>query len=155
MPTIEDRKFNWENEYPDRALKTWIKRVVITRVNLTWGKWVKKKKKRKLTFSRALTSTTVLVSRAMRLSLMDLATSCGVLGLKALKNENDMMIDDPFSRCWCWKWKRKCCCWYSASSPSSSFELFFSFRFQLLIMIVIYESSSPTIMNPIIAEIES
>jgi len=56
-----------------------------------------------LTFSRALTSLTVLVSRAMRLSLMDLATSCGVLGLKALKNENDMMIDDPFPLCrrWC------------------------------------------------------
>lgn len=55
-----------------------------------------------LTFSRALTSLTVLVSRATRLSLMDLATSCGVLGLKALKNENDMMIDDPFSLCRRW-----------------------------------------------------
>nr|AFK45230.1 unknown [Medicago truncatula] len=43
-------------------------------------------------FSRALTSTTVLVSSAMRLSLIDLTTSCGVLGLETLKNENDMMI---------------------------------------------------------------
>lgn len=42
------------------------------------------------TFSRALTSTTVLVSSATRLSLMALATSVGVLGLDGLKNENDM-----------------------------------------------------------------
>lgn len=42
------------------------------------------------TFSRALTSTTVLVSRAVRESLMALATSTGVLGLDGLKNENDI-----------------------------------------------------------------
>lgn len=52
------------------------------------------------TFSRALTSTTVLVSRATRLSLMALATSCGVLGLDGLKNENDMVdCDRLFSVC--------------------------------------------------------
>lgn len=41
------------------------------------------------TFSRALTSTTVAVSRAKRLSLVVLTTSCGVLG-RGLKNENDI-----------------------------------------------------------------
>lgn len=44
----------------------------------------------KQTFSRALTSTTVLVSSAVRESLMALATSTGVLGLDGLKNENDI-----------------------------------------------------------------
>lgn len=46
------------------------------------------------TFSRALTSTTVLVSRAMRLSLIVFTTSCGVFGRDALKNENDISSTD-------------------------------------------------------------
>lgn len=56
--------------------------------------WDIRKKEREETFSRALTSTTVLLSRAMRLSLMALATSCGDLGLDGLKNENDMVDSD-------------------------------------------------------------
>lgn len=49
-------------------------------------------KREEQAFSRVLTSNTVLVSRAVRLSLIGLATSCGVLGLKILKKENDMAI---------------------------------------------------------------
>lgn len=57
---------------------------------------LRKNPKKKKTFSRALTSTTVLVSSAMRLSLVALATSCGVLGLDGLKKEKDMMIGQTF-----------------------------------------------------------
>lgn len=109
----------------------------------------------KLTFSRALTSTTVLVSRAMRLSLMDLATSCGVLGLETLKNENDMMIMIaslslslyPLSPCRCWDEKEMLLL-------DAVLLLLFLLRFQLLVgLIMIYVSPSSTIMNQIIKEI--
>lgn len=76
----------------------------------------------------------------MRLSLMDLATSCGVLGLKALKNENDMLIDDPFSLCWCWDGIE------NAADDDAVVPLLLplnlvSYGFQLLItVIMIYES---------------
>lgn len=108
----------------------------------------------KLTFSRALTSTTVLVSRAMRLSLMDLATSCGVLGLETLKNENDMMImiaslslSLPLSPCRCWDEKEMLLL-------DAVLLLLFLLRFQLLVgLIMIYVSPSSTIMNQIIKEI--
>lgn len=80
---FQDGKFNWKKEDPDRVIDNSEQGNDNYCVNLT-----------RVTFSRALTSTTVLVSSAMRLSLMDLTTSCGVLGLETLKNENDMMVYD-------------------------------------------------------------
>lgn len=48
-------------------------------------------KERSFTFSRALTSATVMESRALKLSLTALASSDGVLGLETLKNEKDIV----------------------------------------------------------------
>lgn len=56
----------------------------------------KYEKERNLTFSRALTSTTVLVSSAKRLSLIAFTSSGGVLGFEGLKNENDIFLFDYY-----------------------------------------------------------
>lgn len=50
------------------------------------------------TLSRDLTSTTVLVSRAFKLSLIAFTNSCGVLGLDALLKKNDIIQSDLFDQ---------------------------------------------------------
>lgn len=112
LPESEDRAFSWKmnthgsiKDFGSKGwqlseliscqrkwdLKTEESFGIISKVVSEKNQEQKKKQERSITFSRALTSTTVLISRAIRLSFIDLATSGGVLGL-ALKNENDMVI---------------------------------------------------------------
>lgn len=89
-------------------------------ISIEWSSLISNTTRKVLTFSRALTSATVLESSATRLSLIAFANSWGVLGLDCLKNENDIFVS--LWILWKFFWQSTSfnwiCCDYFANSGS-------------------------------------